>query len=183
MRTLEFDEKPDYHYLKQLLYSIFLKNKYFENFKYDWEEDNKANKYPEFFRNVTTKKKDHKAEMKNCQTLNGTTLHKALRPLKIKKQSEKKVPLSPEKKHSNKSEECNIDWEIPSENVKIKKVFLFDCMKNSLHYTKFRKYRLNNFQQACDSEFHDQLTKNVPLKLIESGSAPFSPKNLKNSKL
>ncbi len=36
VRELQFDEKPNYSYLKDLFTKLFLKNQYTLDYKYDW---------------------------------------------------------------------------------------------------------------------------------------------------
>jgi len=33
---LQFDEKPDYSYLKDLFLKLMIKNQFIQDFKYDW---------------------------------------------------------------------------------------------------------------------------------------------------
>jgi hypothetical protein len=40
---LQFDEKPDYSYLKDLFLKLMIKNQYIQDFKYDWTTNQMSN--------------------------------------------------------------------------------------------------------------------------------------------
>ena len=193
MRSLEFEEQPDYGYLKKLLYNIFIKKNFQENFHFDWELDNCQKKKYEGFTNFhgSDKKLDSiwpneiKMGTMNTKFINRPTNHQSIKfdnlPINIKNNIQGSIALNEVNRFNFKKNEENDDLQIPSENVKVMNIKLSDYVQNQMHFYKYKnnhkvKYYKNN-SECFGENFENKLEKSNIFKKNLKKISIFSPKS------
>ena len=142
VRSLSFQDIPDYNYLKGLIYNIFKRKKYYVNFQFDWEFSIiNAQKQPPF-------KEFDITSMSSLQILKNIKSEVDIEKgneFVLKNQNllknQKKISNINGKK-SNDDDEDSDESSIPSEKVAQRNVKKFEYNQNPIHFDKCRNFRV-----------------------------------------